>query len=106
MGIIARAIWKDVVHSNDTYHPGDEIPADHPKIDWLLRSGIATKEGQHRAPKATPTPKVEEPKAAPARREVKRPSKAAKLAVWQDYARSQGLDPKKMTREDLIARFT
>ncbi len=36
---------------------------------------------------------------------MKRPYKAAKLAVWQEYARAQGLDPKGMTREEIIARF-
>lgn len=40
--MLAKAFWED--RSGDPavkYAPGDEIPDDHPKRDWLLRSKIA-----------------------------------------------------------------
>lgn len=40
--MLAKAFWED--RSGDPvvkYTPGDEIPDDHPKREWLIRSGIA-----------------------------------------------------------------
>lgn len=108
MSIQARLRWVDRV-AGITYQPGQEIPATHPKMDWLLRSRIVVDmDATPAEPDPDPAPKDETPEvSAPRpRNTMKRPNKAAKLAAWQDYARSQGVDPKKMTREELIARFT
>lgn len=37
---------------------------------------------------------------------VKRPAKSASLEAWQEYARTQGDDPKGATRQELIARYS
>lgn len=34
-----------------------------------------------------------------------RPAKSDPVAKWQDYARSLGIDPKGMTKQELIAKF-
>lgn len=106
MGKIARIKWQKFL-------PGDPVPDDHEQLAWALRNGIIQDEAEYLASRAEPSPapqteavRQDAPAEPPAGSGVKRPSKAAKLAAWQDYARSQGLDPKKMTREELIARFT
>lgn len=35
-----------------------------------------------------------------------RPAKSDPVAKWQDYARSLGIDPKGMTKQELIAKFS
>lgn len=35
-----------------------------------------------------------------------RPAKSDPVAKWQDYARSQGIDPKGMTKQELIAELS
>lgn len=40
--MLAKAFWEDRSGNPSVkYSPGDEIPDDHPKRDWLLRSKIA-----------------------------------------------------------------
>lgn len=106
--LILRAHWHDRV-SGERYRPGDKFRGDKNLADWLIRSGIAV--DADNTPKATPVtpppkPATEaEPADKPAPKRPKRPNRAAKLAVWQDYARTQGIDPKGYKREELIALF-
>ncbi|WP_291478487.1 hypothetical protein [Corynebacterium sp.] len=74
----------------------------------MLSHGIAVDEDDVPAvetPEPEPAPAEPEPSDDAAEEKAKRPSKVAKLEAWQDYARSRGVDPKGMKKEELIARF-
>ena len=44
--------------------------------------------------------------AAQPEQETQRPAKSDVLAKWQEYVRAQGIDPKGMTKQELIAKFS
>lgn len=115
MALILTKHWRPRIDGRQqNYAPGDSLPTDHPKAGWLLTHGIAVDEDatDHPAPAETPAPEPatgpeqDTGDATPAPTSTsKRPPKVAKLEAWQDYARSQGIDPKGMKKEDIIARF-
>lgn len=96
--IEGRTVW---------YRPGDQIPEDHPRRDWLLRRGIAVDVDLVVPPipvtETVPDPKHAAPVETPPESAVKKPAKAAPLASWQAYAVGCGIDPKGMTKQELIA---
>lgn len=111
MALILRKHWRPVVDGRVVRHtPGDRLDDDHPKRGWLLQHGIAVPDseipdpepGPEAAPDGEPDeePAIEEQEKGP-----KMPAKVAKLEAWQEYAKAQGVDPKGMKREEIIARF-
>jgi hypothetical protein len=109
VSLTARIAWPSREDGRTVwYRPGDQIPEDHPKRDWLLRSGIAVDADLQPAPEPTPAPAPEPKHAvsdapAPDCPSVKRPAKAASIDSWRTYAVARGIDPKGMSKKDLIA---
>lgn len=112
MGYVFAKPWQDYAHDRKDYSRGESVPETGVKLDWLIRCGIVVDENVFVEAEPTKEPVTEKQvvtefvdSAKHTRAEVKRPYKTAKLSVWQDYARSQGLDTKNMTREQIIAHF-
>lgn len=55
------------------------------------------------APASNPEPDGETAPEAETPDGVKRPRKTARVDAWRDYAESKGIDPKGMTKAELIA---
>jgi hypothetical protein len=109
VSLTARVSWPSAGEGGRTiwYRPGDQIPEDHPKRDWLLRRGIAVDGELHPAPAAAPD-SVEPKHAAPepvsdVEPEVKRPARAASVDMWRSYAVALGIDPKGLSKQEIIA---
>lgn len=107
--MLAKAHWEDRSGEQSVkYTPGDEIPDDHPKREWLLHSGIAvaTSEVAEVVDDAEPetsqeTPAVEPepaPEGGPAR-----PKQAASTEDWRDYGESMGVNTKGLSKQQIIA---
>lgn len=107
MALVLKNHWHPTVDGRVVRHaPGDRLPANHPKRGWMLSHGIAVDEDDVPAVGTPePTPADPDPSDDATEEKSKRPSKVAKLEAWQDYARSRGVDPKGMKKEELIARF-
>lgn len=48
-------------------------------------------------------PPIETAEDAPSAEELRRPKQAANLDAWETYARALGIDPKGMTKQEIIA---
>lgn len=111
MALTFRIPWKTRERGRwVSYTPGDELPEDHPKLDWLVRNRIvvdpadATVKVVVEEPVAEPQPHADAPDEEDLKGDVKRPPKVANRDRWDAYARSQGVDPSKFkSKDDLIA---
>ena len=56
------------------------------------------------APEPEPAPAPDpEPEPAPEQKGVKRPARTAPVDVWRAYAEAQGIDPKGLSKAEIIA---
>lgn len=97
------------------HQPGDTITVDEPTAEWLRRTGAtATDSSIETAPATAPEPVPEpeldtpdDPDPAPApeapTEAPERPRKAAPVATWRAYAEAHGIDPKGLTKAEIIA---
>lgn len=119
MSLTARVLWIAREDGRSVrYRPGDLIPDDHPKRDWLIRHNIAedssaepvedaaedvsdqeTDEPVEDAAEAVSDQETDEP-------DEERPARAASVAAWRAYAETRGIDPKKMSKQELIAALS
>lgn len=88
------------------HQPGDTITVDAPTAEWLRRTGATAPEpGREPEPDAPadpePAPAPEAPAEAP-----ERPRKTAPVATWRAYAEDLGIDPKGLTKAEIIAATT
>lgn len=113
--MIVKAFWQDRSGGKVVkYTPGDEIADDHPKRDWLLRSGIAIDESKDSKPvKAKSKESVNDEKSAktseapvndeePAKTSVDKPKPTDSVDAHRAYLKSRKIDPKGMTRAQMI----
>lgn len=110
MSLTARVSWPSVEDGRTVwYRPGDQIPEDHPKREWLIRRGIAVdgditpdRPAKPAAPKveSTPNPGVDE---EPVESGPVKPKRAASVDAWRTYAEAQGVDVKGMSKQEIIA---
>lgn len=86
--------------------PGYAADVDDGTFDVLSARGVLGGEPPEVVESAAPeTPEVVEP-AAPEPSEEdapKRPKQAANIDTWQTYARALGIDPKGMSKQEIIA---
>lgn len=111
MALTFRIPWK--TREDDrwvSYKPGDALPEDHPKLDWLVKNRIVLDPDTEpvkvtvEQPVAAPEPHADAPDEEDLRGDVKRPPKVANRDRWDAYARSQGVDPSKFkSKDELIA---
>lgn len=116
--MLAKAFWED--RSGDPavkYAPGDEIPDDHPKRDWLLRSKIAAvveepvkvdaADDQDDAVDVvddaqdvddTPVDDVEEP----VKVDAAKPKPTDSVDAHRNYLKARKIDTKGLTRPQMI----
>lgn len=87
--------------------PGRVYDLQDPYLSALLGSGAVADPDAAPAPAPEPAPapaeqvkSAEEPEAEES---PKPPRKTAKLEDWQDFARAQGIDPKGLSKQELIA---
>lgn len=121
MALILRKHWRPVVGGRVVrYVPGDELSEGHPKRDWLVRHGIAVEAGDSAPHLGDPVEPDEAPEDAQEAAqdgpeadvqdadapEAKRPPKVAKLEMWQSYAKTQGVNPKGLTKDEIIGRLS
>lgn len=110
--MLAKAHWEDR-GSNPVvkYRPGDTIPDDHPKRDWLLNSGIASGDvegdpvvevADDAEPEREPEAEAVEPEPVP-EGDVSRPKQAASTEDWRAYGESQGINTKGLSKQQIIA---
>lgn len=85
------------------HQPGDTITVDEPTAEWLQRTGAT-------APEPVPEPELDtpdDPDPAPApeapAKTSKRPARTAPVATWRAYAEAHGIDPKGLTKAEIIA---
>lgn len=50
--------------------------------------------------------KDEKPEGVDGVEQAAKPAKSAKIELWQDYARANGLDPKGLSKQELIAALS
>ena len=93
-----------------TYAPGDALPENHPRHDWLVKNRIVLDPDAEpvkvtvEKPVAAPEPHADAPDEEDLKGDVKRPPKVANRDRWDEYARAQGVDPSKFkSKEELIA---
>ncbi|QGS33964.1 hypothetical protein FOB82_02390 [Corynebacterium xerosis] len=95
------------------HQPGDTITVDEPTAEWLRRTGATASDSSLETAPATapeldtpddpdPAPAPEAPAEAPAKT-WKRPARTAPVATWRAYAEAQGIDPKGLTKAEIIA---
>lgn len=87
------------------YVPGDIADLDEVTAARLIKSGAAVaSDGAVPEPVAEPEPVLEaEPTSDPTPAGPERPKNAGRLEDWQAYARARGVDPKGMTKPEIIA---
>ena len=100
------------------HQPGDTITVDEPTAEWLRRTGATAPDPSlETAPATAPEPVPEldtpeldtpdDPDPAPApeapAKTSKRPARTAPVATWRAYAEAHGIDPKGLTKAELIA---
>ena len=88
----------------EVYEPGDVVDVDDETAAYLRSAGVAAgdkparptpKQEVHDEPEAEPTPDVQPQAHAPA--------KTAPLDEWKRYAIAQGIDPKGLSKREIIA---
>lgn len=112
--MLAKAHWEDRSGEQPVkYIPGDEIPDDHPKREWLLRSKIAVAEptsepdvsvvpdGDSDAP-SDGSASVPDDDPAPASTSGGKPKPTDSIEKHREYATKVGIDPKGLSRAQLI----
>ena len=93
------------------HQPGDTIEVDDPTAEWLRASGAVapatpeTPAPEQDAPVAPePAPespeKDQQPDPAP---KAERPYRTAPVATWRAFATTLGIDPKGLTKAEIIA---
>ena len=97
------------------HQPGDTITVDETTAEWLRRTGAAAPEPSLEttpatAPEPVPEPELDtpdDPDPAPApetpAKTSERPRKTAPVATWRAYAEAHGIDPKGLTKAEIIA---
>lgn len=97
------------------HQPGDTITVDEPTAEWLRRTGATAPDASIKTAPATapePVPEPEhdtpdDPDPAPApeapAKTSKRPARTAPVATWRAYAEAHGIDPKGLTKAEIIA---
>ncbi|MGV0868691.1 hypothetical protein [Corynebacterium kalidii] len=90
------------------YHrPGDIVEVDDEVADWLERTGALRSEIVKKPTGPVVTPAVvknPEPKKGPeVVEESAAPKRTESLSVWRAYAERQGIDPKGLTKKEIIA---
>lgn len=105
--MLAKAFWNDT--SGDRvvkYAPGDVIKDDHPKRDWLLKSGIAVEEvkaSKAKEPaKPTPKPAAEPVEDEPAKADSKKPKPTDSAEAHRAYLKARKVETKGLTRAQMI----
>lgn len=87
--------------------PGRVYDLQDPYLSALLVSGAVVDPDSAPAPKPAPrgeSAPVTEPEPEPEGDDTPAPPrKTAKVEEWQDYARAQGIDPKGLSKQELIA---
>lgn len=95
------------------YVAGDVVDVDDETAEWLERSGAlaapkaAKKTREPEAPTGQPqdvAPKQQAP--APAKEAPARPARTAPVDTWRAYAEAQGINPKGLSKAELIAATT
>ncbi|MFD5869159.1 hypothetical protein ACFWGD_11220 [Corynebacterium sp. NPDC060344] len=97
------------------HQPGDTVDVDNATAEWLRRTGAAAPEPSLEttlaaAPELDPERELETPAdpepaladEAPAA-VPERPRKAAPVATWRAYAVHHGIDPKGLSKAEIIA---
>ena len=101
------------------HQPGDTITVDEATAEWLRRTGATASDSSIETAPATapepvpepeldtpddpdPAPAPEAPAEAPAKTS-KRPARTAPVATWRAYAEAHGIDPKGLTKAEIIA---
>lgn len=104
--MLAVAHWEDRSGGRPVkYKPGDEVPDDHPKREWLLRSKIVKlvedAPDEVKLKKVDPvedTPdEVEEPVADP-----EKPKPTDSVDAHRNYLKARKIDTKGLTRPQMI----
>lgn len=109
MALTFRIPWKTREDGRwVAYRPGDVLPEDHPKTDWLTKNRIVIDTApvvvKVETPVAEPQPHADAVEEDDLKDDVQRPPKVANRDRWDAYARSQGVDPAKFkSKEELIA---
>ena len=91
------------------YVAGDVVDVDDETAAWLERSGAlaapkSAKETQEpEAPDEPEAPEDPPQDAAPKQQAPARPARTAPLDTWRAYAEAQGIDPKGLTKAEIIA---
>jgi len=110
--MLVKAYWQDRRGDKVVkYAPGDVIPDDHPKRDWILRSGIAIEEKPESA-KAARSEKSEEHEEetveysssdeTPVKEAAEKPKPTDSVDAHRAYLKARKIDPKGMTRAQMI----
>lgn len=110
--MLAKAFWED--RSGDSavkYAPGDAIPDDHPKREWLIKSGIAAPALDVVEDSNLDDVKVDVDDMhvpiddAPALDVVEdsgKPKPTDSIEKHREYATKHGIDPKGLSRAQLV----
>ena len=97
------------------HQPGDTITVDEATAEWLRRTGATASDSSIEtapatAPEPVPEPELDtpdDPDPAPApeapAKTPERPRKTAPVATWRAYAEGLGIDPKGLTKAEIIA---
>lgn len=97
------------------HQPGDTVDVDQATAEWLRRTGATASDSSIEtapatAPEPVPEPELDtpdDPDPAPApeapAKTSERPRKAAPVATWRTYAEDLGIDPKGLTKAEIIA---
>lgn len=97
------------------HQPGDTVDVDEATAEWLRRTGATASDSSLEtapatAPEPVPEPELDtpddpDPAPAPAAhaKTSKRPARTAPVATWRAYAEAHGIDPKGLTKAEIIA---
>lgn len=88
---------------------GAVIDVDEATAERLRARGVLVDETAAPEPapvKVDPPVKDEKPEGVDGVEQAAKPAKSAKIELWQDYARANGLDPKGLSKQELIAALS
>ena len=88
---------------------GAVIDVDEATAERLRARGVLVDEtaAPEPAPVKVDSPvKDEKPEGVDGVEQAAKPAKSAKIELWQDYARANGLDPKGLSKQELIAALS
>lgn len=85
--------------------PGYTAEVDDATFDALSARGVLAAEvpATVLVEQSPAEPPIETAEDAPSAEELRRPKQAANLDAWETYARALGIDPKGMTKQEIIA---